>query len=150
MVLRLIAAVELVIFLDGTVVNIALPSGRRGPAPRRVRPGVGHERVAAGLRRLHAGRRSGGRPARPAANRCRFCIDAHTVLLHAIGEHELAEHLLHERIPPRPGHAALAAWARATRIPDVPLPPRPFPPAGGAHGVCRVAPIRRRDRGRCG
>ncbi|MEV8634202.1 carboxymuconolactone decarboxylase family protein [Streptosporangium sp. NPDC051023] len=52
------------------------------------------------------------------ANRCRFCIDAHTILIHALGEHQLAEDLLNDRVPTDPHHAALATWAKATRTLD--------------------------------
>ncbi|MFI9596115.1 carboxymuconolactone decarboxylase family protein [Nonomuraea sp. NPDC052265] len=36
------------------------------------------------------------------ANGCRFCIDAHTILIHALGEHQLAEDLLDDRVPTYP------------------------------------------------
>lgn len=52
------------------------------------------------------------------ANRCRFCVDAHTILIHALGEHQLAEDLLNDRVPTNPHHAALATWAKATRTLD--------------------------------
>ncbi|MEU4572600.1 carboxymuconolactone decarboxylase family protein [Nonomuraea sp. NPDC023979] len=62
------------------------------------------------------------------ANRCRFCIDAHTILIHALGEHQLAEDLLDDRVPANPHHAALTAWAKATRTLDpAHLPAPPFP-----------------------
>ncbi|GAA2575347.1 carboxymuconolactone decarboxylase family protein [Dactylosporangium fulvum] len=51
------------------------------------------------------------------ANRCRFCVDAHVMLLHALGEHELAEVVARGGTPPRPRHAELAAWAEASRNP---------------------------------
>ncbi|MCP2323293.1 AhpD family alkylhydroperoxidase [Hamadaea flava] len=62
------------------------------------------------------------------ANGCRFCIDAHTIMIHAHGTHDLAEDLLHDRIPAEPAHAELAAWAASTRRLDA-IPPhaRPFP-----------------------
>jgi AhpD family alkylhydroperoxidase len=62
------------------------------------------------------------------ANRCRFCIDAHTIMIHALGEHQLAEDLLHNRTPTEPEHAKLAAWAKATRTPGATeLSAPPFP-----------------------
>lgn len=61
------------------------------------------------------------------ANRCRFCIDAHTILVHALGEHQLAEDLLADKVPAEPEQAALAAWAKGTRAPSTAqLPPPPF------------------------
>ncbi|MFI6265575.1 carboxymuconolactone decarboxylase family protein [Micromonospora sp. NPDC051006] len=51
------------------------------------------------------------------ANRCRFCVDAHVMLLHALGEHELAEAIARGGTPPEPRHAELAAWAEASRSP---------------------------------
>ncbi|MFE9689141.1 carboxymuconolactone decarboxylase family protein [Micromonospora sp. NPDC005806] len=51
------------------------------------------------------------------ANRCRFCVDAHVMLLHALGEHELAEVISQGGTPPEPRHAQLAAWAEASRSP---------------------------------
>lgn len=44
-------------------------------------------------------------------NDCRFCADAHTVMLHAAGEHDLAEAVREGRPPSE--YAALAAWAAA-------------------------------------
>jgi AhpD family alkylhydroperoxidase len=51
------------------------------------------------------------------ANRCRFCVDAHVMLLHALGEHELAEVLARGGTPPNPRLAELVAWAEASRSP---------------------------------
>ncbi|MEU8261604.1 carboxymuconolactone decarboxylase family protein [Micromonospora sp. NPDC048999] len=51
------------------------------------------------------------------ANRCRFCVDAHVMLLHALGEHGLAEVIARGETPPEPRHAELAAWAEASRSP---------------------------------
>lgn len=51
------------------------------------------------------------------ANRCRFCVDAHVMLLHALGEHELAEVIARGETPQQPRHAELAAWAEASRSP---------------------------------
>lgn len=46
------------------------------------------------------------------ANRCPFCVDAHTVLLHATGEHGLAETVARGEEPADPGHRRLLAWGR--------------------------------------
>ncbi|MEV0155463.1 carboxymuconolactone decarboxylase family protein [Micromonospora sp. NPDC050686] len=51
------------------------------------------------------------------ANRCRFCVDAHVMLLHALGEHQLAEVIARGGRPPAPRHAELTAWAEASRSP---------------------------------
>src|SRR5689334_10163694 len=51
------------------------------------------------------------------ANRCRFCVDAHAMLLLALGEHELAEVITRGGTPPEPRHAELAGWAEASRSP---------------------------------
>ncbi|MGN9810017.1 carboxymuconolactone decarboxylase family protein [Micromonospora sp. BQ11] len=51
------------------------------------------------------------------ANRCRFCVDAHVMLLHALGEHELAEVVARGGTPPGPRHAELVGWAEASRSP---------------------------------
>ncbi|MET8909055.1 carboxymuconolactone decarboxylase family protein [Micromonospora sp. NPDC004551] len=51
------------------------------------------------------------------ANRCRFCVDAHVMLLHALGEHELAEAVARGGTPADPRHAELVAWAEASRSP---------------------------------
>jgi AhpD family alkylhydroperoxidase len=51
------------------------------------------------------------------ANRCRFCADAHVMLLHALGEHELAEVIAQGGTPAQPRHAALVTWAEASRSP---------------------------------
>ncbi len=62
------------------------------------------------------------------ANGCRFCVDAHTIMIHALGEHQLAEDLLHGRPPADPEHARLVAWASATRTPGATeLRTPPFP-----------------------
>ncbi|MET8231716.1 carboxymuconolactone decarboxylase family protein [Micromonospora sp. NPDC005298] len=51
------------------------------------------------------------------ANRCPFCLDAHVMLLHALGEHELAEIIARGGTPPEPRHAELVRWAEASRTP---------------------------------
>jgi AhpD family alkylhydroperoxidase len=53
-----------------------------------------------------------------AANRCRFCLEAHTALVHAAGDHALAEAIWRGTAPTDPDQAALIAWARATTRPD--------------------------------
>lgn len=44
-------------------------------------------------------------------NACRFCTDAHTLMLHAAGEHDLAESVRSGTPPPE--YAELAEWAAA-------------------------------------
>ncbi|MEV4823361.1 carboxymuconolactone decarboxylase family protein [Micromonospora sp. NPDC049275] len=51
------------------------------------------------------------------ANRCQFCVDAHVLLLHALGEHGLAEVIARGGTPTDPRHAELARWAQASRSP---------------------------------
>ncbi|MFF3443926.1 carboxymuconolactone decarboxylase family protein [Streptosporangium sp. NPDC002721] len=51
------------------------------------------------------------------ANRCPYCVAAHTTLLHATGDHRLAEEIARGGTPADPGHAALLGWATATRTP---------------------------------
>ncbi|MFI6079711.1 carboxymuconolactone decarboxylase family protein [Streptomyces sp. NPDC051217] len=46
------------------------------------------------------------------ANRCPFCVDAHTVLLHATGEHGLAETVGRGEEPADPRHRRLLAWGK--------------------------------------
>ncbi|MFI6595169.1 carboxymuconolactone decarboxylase family protein [Nonomuraea sp. NPDC050536] len=45
------------------------------------------------------------------ANRCPFCVSAHSVFLHATGDHRLAETLLSGGQPDDPRIAALFAWS---------------------------------------
>ncbi|MFG1708227.1 carboxymuconolactone decarboxylase family protein [Nonomuraea sp. M3C6] len=54
------------------------------------------------------------------ANRCPFCVDAHTTLLHATGDHRLAETIARGDTPDDPEHAALLSWAKVRG-------PAPFP-----------------------
>ncbi|MGS2640094.1 carboxymuconolactone decarboxylase family protein [Streptosporangium sp. G12] len=62
------------------------------------------------------------------ANRCPYCVAAHTTLLHATGDHELAEVIARGGTPADPGHAALLGWATATRAVGTARPPvAPFP-----------------------
>lgn len=63
------------------------------------------------------------------ANKCPFCVDAHTVLLHATGDHALAERLARGEPPRNEEHARLLAWGRHTRVPGATLAPYPFPRA---------------------
>ncbi|MDV9176485.1 carboxymuconolactone decarboxylase family protein, partial [Streptomyces sp. W16] len=62
------------------------------------------------------------------ANKCPFCADAHTVLLHATGDHALAEHLARGGTPEDAEHARVLDWGRRTRVPGAALAPYPFPP----------------------
>ncbi|MEU3255074.1 carboxymuconolactone decarboxylase family protein [Streptomyces sp. NPDC006997] len=63
------------------------------------------------------------------ANQCPFCVDAHTVLLHATGDHALAERLARGERPASEEHARLLDWGRRTRVPGAALEPYPFPRA---------------------
>ncbi|WP_433435868.1 carboxymuconolactone decarboxylase family protein [Nonomuraea sp. CA-141351] len=49
------------------------------------------------------------------ANRCPFCVAAHTTLLHATGDHRLAETIAAGGTPADPRHAELLAWAKSRR-----------------------------------
>ncbi|MFG3702696.1 carboxymuconolactone decarboxylase family protein [Micromonospora sp. NPDC047620] len=62
------------------------------------------------------------------ANRCRFCVDAHVMLLHALGEHELAEVIARGGTPPEPRHAELVGWAEASRSPRAAAWTSPYRP----------------------
>ncbi|MGC5021380.1 carboxymuconolactone decarboxylase family protein [Micromonospora sp. DT47] len=62
------------------------------------------------------------------ANRCRFCVDAHVMLLHALSEHELAEAIARGGTPPEPRHAELVAWAEASRSPKAAAWTSPYRP----------------------
>lgn len=55
------------------------------------------------------------------ANRCPFCVDAHTVLLHATGDHRLAETIARDEQPQDPAHRQLLSWGRDMST------PQPFP-----------------------
>ncbi|MFI6242260.1 carboxymuconolactone decarboxylase family protein [Micromonospora sp. NPDC050795] len=68
-----------------------------GDAPR-----VDRELVAASVSRV---------------NRCQFCVDAHVLLLHALGAPKLAETVARGETPAEPGYAALVGWAQASRNP---------------------------------
>ncbi|WP_030609392.1 carboxymuconolactone decarboxylase family protein [Streptomyces fulvoviolaceus] len=62
------------------------------------------------------------------ANQCPFCVDAHTVLLHATGDHALAERLARGEQPENEEHARVLAWGRHTRVPGgLAAEPYPFP-----------------------
>ncbi|WRZ95876.1 carboxymuconolactone decarboxylase family protein [Streptomyces sp. NBC_01007] len=64
------------------------------------------------------------------ANRCPFCVDAHTMLLHATGDHSLAEAIARGETPSDERQARVLAWGRASRTPGAPeLTPYPFPAA---------------------
>ncbi|MFD8797753.1 carboxymuconolactone decarboxylase family protein [Streptomyces atroolivaceus] len=55
------------------------------------------------------------------ASRCPFCATAHAVLLHATGEHRLAETVLRGDVPEDPGDRRLLAWGKDMSA------PQPFP-----------------------
>ncbi|OKK21666.1 DNA-binding protein [Streptomyces sp. CB02488] len=55
------------------------------------------------------------------ANRCPFCVDAHTVLLHATGDHRLAETIARDEQPQDPAHRQLLSWGKDMST------PQPFP-----------------------
>jgi AhpD family alkylhydroperoxidase len=61
------------------------------------------------------------------ANQCPFCVDAHTVLLHATGDHALAERLARGERPENEDHARVLDWGEHTRVPGASLEPFPFP-----------------------
>jgi AhpD family alkylhydroperoxidase len=64
------------------------------------------------------------------ANRCPFCVDAHTMLLHGTGDHALAETVARGETPADEGHARVLAWGKASRTPGAPaLTPLAFPAA---------------------
>ncbi|WP_328625594.1 carboxymuconolactone decarboxylase family protein [Streptomyces sp. NBC_00353] len=46
------------------------------------------------------------------ANRCPYCVTAHTVLLHATGDHALAERIARGEQPEDPAHRQLLAWGK--------------------------------------
>lgn len=65
-------------------------------------------------------------------NECPFCVDAHTIMLHALAEHEAVEAILQgqkDQIK-NPEVQAMIEWASASRTPDSPLlGTPPFTPA---------------------
>ncbi|NEA98179.1 carboxymuconolactone decarboxylase family protein [Streptomyces sp. SID13726] len=62
------------------------------------------------------------------ANRCPFCVDAHTMLLHATGDHALAERVARGERPADEEHARVLDWGRRTRVPGgLGAGPYPFP-----------------------
>ncbi|MDG4865846.1 carboxymuconolactone decarboxylase family protein, partial [Streptomyces sp. T-3] len=52
------------------------------------------------------------------ANQCQFCVSAHTVLLHATGDHRLGEAIARGEVPDDPEQARLLAWAKASSAPS--------------------------------
>ncbi|NNN37171.1 carboxymuconolactone decarboxylase family protein [Streptomyces sp. S3(2020)] len=73
------------------------------------------------------------------ANRCPFCVDAHTMLLHATGDHALAERLARGERPEDEEHARVLEWGKLTRVPGG-LGPGPHPfPGGHAPGYLGTA-----------
>ncbi|MFI2779634.1 carboxymuconolactone decarboxylase family protein [Streptomyces sp. ALB3] len=63
------------------------------------------------------------------ANRCPFCATAHAVLLHATGDHRLAETVLRGDEPEDPGDRRLLAWGKDMST------PQPFPAREAAEYV---------------
>ncbi|NUP83685.1 MAG: carboxymuconolactone decarboxylase family protein [Nonomuraea sp.] len=97
-------------------------SGRDGPGTR-----TGREVVALGV---------------SLANRCPFCVAAHTTLLHATGDHRLAETVAAGGVPGDPELAALLSWAKNARVPapfPAPLAPAYVGTVPAFHFVNRVA-----------
>ncbi|MCF2435436.1 carboxymuconolactone decarboxylase family protein [Streptomyces thinghirensis] len=70
------------------------------------------------------------------ANKCRFCVDAHTMLLHATGDHALAEQLWPRVRTGRRGSTRVLDGARRTRVPG-PRGERPSVPARGGPRLSR-------------
>ncbi|MFJ6658304.1 carboxymuconolactone decarboxylase family protein [Streptomyces sp. NPDC091377] len=60
------------------------------------------------------------------ANKCPFCVTAHTVLLHATGDHALAERVARGETPEDPAQARLLEWGGRSRTPGAPPEPYPF------------------------
>ena len=52
------------------------------------------------------------------SNRCPWCVDAHTIMLHAATRHDVAAAMRRGREPKDPAAAAVVAWARASRPPQ--------------------------------
>ncbi|WP_326656598.1 carboxymuconolactone decarboxylase family protein [Streptomyces sp. NBC_00385] len=63
------------------------------------------------------------------ANRCPFCVDAHTVLLHATGDHRLAETIARGEQPADPAHRRLLAWGKDMST------PQPFGPTAAPEHI---------------
>jgi AhpD family alkylhydroperoxidase len=64
------------------------------------------------------------------SNRCPWCVDAHTIMLHAATRHDVAGALRRGRELKDPEAAAVVAWARASRPPEPEeLASPPFDPA---------------------
>ena len=63
-ILALLGVAQLMVVLDATIVNIALPSAQKAPAVLHRQPAVGRDRVRAGLREPAAARRKARRPVR--------------------------------------------------------------------------------------
>ncbi|MEV0233774.1 carboxymuconolactone decarboxylase family protein [Nonomuraea sp. NPDC050786] len=72
------------------------------------------------------------------ANRCPFCVAAHTTLLHATGDHRLAETIAAGGTPDDPRHAELLAWA-GSRRPTPEIGPQLIGTALTFHFVNRIA-----------
>ncbi|MGW0549142.1 carboxymuconolactone decarboxylase family protein [Streptomyces altiplanensis] len=66
------------------------------------------------------------------ANHCRFCVNAHTLLLYAGGDHALAETIGRGETPAGPAHARLLQWGKAV---GADAGPPPFPPEQAAEYI---------------
>lgn len=54
------------------------------------------------------------------SNRCPWCVDAHTIMLHAADRHDVASAMRRGRQPRDPEVAAVVEWAKSTRSPGAP------------------------------
>ncbi|KUN22433.1 DNA-binding protein [Streptomyces antibioticus] len=61
------------------------------------------------------------------ANKCPFCVDAHTVLLHATGDHALAERIAKGHRPENEEHARVLDWGKRSRVPGAAFGDGPLP-----------------------
>lgn len=66
------------------------------------------------------------------ANNCHFCVNAHTMLLYAGGEHALAETIARGDAPADPAQARLLQWGKAVGADSG---PPPFPPEQAAEYI---------------
>ncbi len=66
------------------------------------------------------------------ANNCHFCVNAHTLLLYAGGDHALAETIGRGETPADPAHARLLQWGKAV---GADAGPPPFPPERAAEYI---------------
>ncbi|MGW0560613.1 carboxymuconolactone decarboxylase family protein [Streptomyces sp. NPDC003016] len=66
------------------------------------------------------------------ANSCHFCVNAHTMLLYAGGDHALARTVGRGETPADPAHARLLQWGKAA---GADAGPPPFPPEQAAEYI---------------